>query len=397
MMREIFADLHIHLGSTMSGKPVKITASRQMTLSAVLEEASERKGIELIGIIDAQVPEVQEELIELIWRKQAVPLEEGGIRYKQTTLLLGAEVEIKEEGRGEAHFLCYLPTLPLMQQFSAWLADRCRNITLSSQRISCTIRQLQERVTELGGVVIPAHIFTPHKGLCGSCTNRIGEVADPEMFHGVELGLSSNTELADQISELHPYTFVTNSDAHSLAKIAREYQSILVASPSFSEWKQALNRENGRRVTINYGLHPRLGKYHQTTCQSCGSPLERETPERCPQCGRKTVIRGVEQRIRELADLPLGSHPEYRPPYVEQFPLDFLPGIGPKRREQLFQAFGTEMNILHRVAYQDLARVIGDELAERIELARTGKLEITAGGAGVYGRVSKPSTASKKE
>ncbi|MGO0060918.1 endonuclease Q family protein [Brevibacillus fluminis] len=381
-----FADLHIHLGSTMSGKPVKITASRKMTLSAVLEEASERKGIELIGIIDSHVPEVQQELRELMDRGQAIPLKEGGVRYKQTTLILGAEVEVKEAGRGEAHFLCYVPTLDAMQSFTGWLERRCRNVTLSSQRIDCTIVQLQEQVASLGGLVIPAHIFTPHKGLYGSCTDHMAEVANPALFAAVELGLSSNTQMADQISELHPFPFVTNSDAHSLAKIGREYQSIMMKEPNFHEWRLALSHAEGRMIAANYGLHPELGKYHQTSCQACGTPFPKEATERCAACGKKAVIRGVEERIRQLADLAPGIHPPHRPAYIEQFPLEFLPGIGPKRREQLYREFGTEMNILHRVGEADLSRVIG-ELATVIIRARAGELAVNAGGAGTYGKV----------
>lgn len=51
------------------------------------------------------------------------------------------------------------------------------------------------------------------------------------------------TELADQISELETRTFITNSDAHSLPKIAREYNKILVEGISFKELLKALKNE----------------------------------------------------------------------------------------------------------------------------------------------------------
>jgi uncharacterized protein (TIGR00375 family) len=382
-----FCDMHIHIGGTAGGRPVKITASRQMTLTRILEEASERKGMEMIGIIDAHAPEVQAELCELIDRGLAEPHADGGIAYKQTMLILGCELEIKETGRGEAHFLCYLPGLSAMKRFTAWLAERCKNVHLSSQRISGTVRELQAFVASLEGVVVPAHIFTPHKGLYGSCTDRLQEVADPGIIHAVELGLSANTAMADRLSELHEMTFLTNSDAHSLAKIGREYQSILLAEPCFAEWKKALLRAGGRKVLTNYGLHPRLGKYHQTGCQACGSPLAAEGDGRCPQCGCKRVVRGVAERIEQLADLPPGEHPAHRPPYVEQIPLEFIPGIGAKTKEKLYRAFGTEMNILHRVDAAQLAQVVGEAAAETIEAARKGELAITPGGAGTYGRL----------
>lgn len=51
-LRSVFADLHIHIGRNGAGKAVKITASPELTLEGILSECLERKGIELIGIID---------------------------------------------------------------------------------------------------------------------------------------------------------------------------------------------------------------------------------------------------------------------------------------------------------------------------------------------------------
>lgn len=386
-MEEYFCDMHIHVGGTLSGKPVKITASRSMTLTRILEEASERKGMDVIGIIDAHSPEVQEELRGLIQRGEAEEHPMGGVMYKQTMLILGCEVEIKEEGRGEAHFLCYLPDLEKMSMLTGWLAQRCKNVTLSSQRIRTHLRELQNVMAEWGGVIVPAHIFTPHKGLYGSCTDSLAEVADPALIPAVELGLSANTEMADRLQELHDKTFLTNSDAHSLAKIGREYQRMAMKDRSFAEWRLALERKEGRGVRINYGLHPQLGKYHQTACQSCQSLLPADPEGRCPQCGFKRVVRGVSSRIEQLADAPPGIHPPFRPPYVEQVPLEFIPGVGPKLKEKLYQHFGTEMSILHRTSFDELAHVTGERVAELIVQAREGRLAMKAGGAGTYGKI----------
>ncbi|WP_232696228.1 endonuclease Q family protein [Brevibacillus daliensis] len=386
-MRDFFADLHIHIGGTMSKKPVKITASHTMTLTKILEEASERKGMEMIGIIDSHSPEVQQELEELLDRKEARSLANGGIEYKRTTLLLGCELEIKEPGRGEAHYLCYLPTLNEMKEFTSWLAARCKNVHLSSQRIATSLLELQQKVQVLGGVVIPAHIFTPHKGVYGSCTDRLEEVAATDLLYAVELGLSANTEMADRISELHTMTFLTNSDAHSLGKIGREYQTIRMKEASFTEWVMALRRMDNRSVTCNYGLSPMLGKYHQTACQGCGSTKSANDQGRCPSCGYKRVVQGVSTRIAQLADVQLGIHPPHRPPYVEQIPLEFLPGIGLKTRERMYQQIGTEMDILHRADESTLQRELGEKVTNTIMKARNGEWRLEAGGAGIYGKV----------
>lgn len=387
MLTSIFADLHIHIGGTMSGKAVKITASRKMTLQSILEEASERKGMEMIGVIDAHAPEVQAELQELIDRKVAVAHPDGGIHYKRTMLLLGCELEIKEPDRGEAHFLCYMPDLRRMRLFTEWLAVRCKNVHLSSQRVYTSLWELQNFVYQHEGLMIPAHIFTPHKGLYGSCTDHLSEVADPTLIHAVELGLSANTDMADRLQELHEKTFVTNSDAHSLVKIGREYQVILQKEPSYQEWVMAMRREKQRRVECNYGLSPQLGKYHQTACQGCGS-MERENDVgRCPACGYKRMVRGVSQRIEQLADVPVGVHPPHRPPYVEQVPLEFIPGVGPKLRQKMYEQIGTEMDVLHRADEETLRRVLGEKVTSLIVKARRGELLFQAGRAGIYGKV----------
>ena len=51
-MYEIFADLHVHIGRTESGKPIKITAARSLNFANIAKECVERKGINLVGIID---------------------------------------------------------------------------------------------------------------------------------------------------------------------------------------------------------------------------------------------------------------------------------------------------------------------------------------------------------
>ncbi|RAT95177.1 endonuclease Q family protein [Brevibacillus sp. Leaf182] len=387
MLSSYFCDMHIHIGGTWTGKPVKITASRQMTLTKILEEASDKKGMDVIGIIDAHSPEVQDELVDLLEKGLATELVDGGISYKDTLLILGCEVEIKEPGRGAAHFLVYLPKLQEMKQFTAWLSERCKNVQLSSQRIYTSLRELQACVDQLQGILIPAHVFTPHKGLYGSCTDSMAEVLDPSLIYAVELGLSANTIMADRISELHDKTFLTNSDAHSLAKIGREYQSMYMQERSFAEWVKAIKRIEGRGVRMNYGLHPELGKYHQTACQGCQSLLAADASGKCPECGFQRIVRGVAARIDQLADVEAGQHPAFRPPYIEQIPLEFIPGVGPKLLDKLYQSFGTQMNVLHRVNEEQLTRVVGEKIASLIVQAREGKLSVQKGGAGTYGKI----------
>ncbi|MGE7779826.1 endonuclease Q family protein [Peribacillus sp. NPDC097264] len=387
-MKEYYADFHIHIGRTRSGKAVKITGAKTLTFSNIIEVASERKGLDMIGVIDCHSPEVIEEIEAGIHNGEITEMEGGGLHYRNLTIIPGSEIEIYDHNcHGPIHVLAYFPNMEVMKRFSSWMSNYVKNITLSSQRIYCDGRKLQEIVKSLGGLFIPAHVFTPFKSLYGKGVKEsLAEVFDPKLIDAIELGLSSDTYLVEDIKELKSYTFLTNSDAHSLGKIAREYQMLLLQEPSFTELEKALKEEEGRKVTANYGLNPLLGKYYQTVCGSCLHKMAINA-EACSECGGKKVIKGVSTRIAELSVSGKGEEKRSRPQYIHQVPLDFIPGLGPKSMDRLLGAFGTEMNILHEVTLEQLSEVVPLKLAHFIDSARKGILGFDAGGGGKYGKV----------
>jgi uncharacterized protein (TIGR00375 family) len=388
-LRTVYADLHIHIGRTEKGVPVKITGARDLTFYNIAKEASERKGIELIGIIDCHSPAVQDEIEANLESGDMTLQEGGGIRYKNTTVILGSEIEVKDPGLNEAHLLVYMPTLDAMKDFTRWMSRHMKNVGLSTQRIRAPARVLQEEALGRGGLLIPAHVFTPHKGVYGSAAERMETLLELDGIAAVELGLSADSAMAGHISELDRYTFVTNSDAHSLAKIGREYNELLLAVPSFEELALALARRGGRRVAANYGLNPRLGKYHRSYCEACEEIVDESsaTVERCPNCGVMKIVRGVMDRILHIADRTEPQLPAHRPSYRYQVPLEFIPGLGKRTLDKLLARFGTEMNILHRATAEELAEAAGEHIARYIVLAREGSLATDVGGGGRYGRV----------
>ena len=204
----------------------------------------------------------------------------------------------------------------------------------------------------------------------------------------IELGLSSDTYLADQISELETRTFLTNSDAHSLPKIAREYNKILVEDISFKEILKALKNEDGRKIIANYGLDPKLGKYHRTYCEKCNKPISGEAPvTKCNDCDSSNITMGVFDRIELIKDKVKTKSPKNRPSYIYQIPLTFIPGLGGKTIDRLLENFETEMNILHKLSKDDIEAVVGEKIAQNIINAREGNMNIQAGGGGIYGKV----------
>ena len=393
-MNEIFADLHVHIGRSENGKPIKITGARSLNFANIAKECYERKGIDVVGIIDCASPYVIEDIENFLKTGEAYELKDGGIIYKdKVCIILGSEVETSEKNEdgktGSAHNLCYFPTLKDIKGFSQEMSKHIHNITLSTQRSDVSGYELIDIVEKYNGVLIPAHVFTPFKSYYGNCTRRIERIFKEKYskIFAIELGLSSDTYYADKISELAGKQFVTNSDAHSLPKIAREYNKLLVEDISFKELFKAIKGEDGRKIICNYGLDPKLGKYNRSFCEDCNCSIETPAPAlKCDKCGGTNITMGVFDRIEMIKDQESTS-PSFRPEYHYQVPLQFMPGVGNKAIEKLLSAFGTEMTILNKVTRDDLESCVGEKLADVIDNARQGKMHIHAGGGGVYGKV----------
>ena len=334
-MQEMFADLHVHIGRSEKGKPIKITAARSLNFANIAKECAERKGIQIVGIIDCASPYVIEDIEEFLKTGEAYEIKDGGIIYKdKVCIILGSEIEtaeINDNGKtGSAHNLCYFPNLADIKAFSKEMSKYIKNITLSSQRACISAYELVDIVEKFNGVLIPAHAFTPHKSFYGNCTDRLEKIFKEKFDRvpAIELGLSADTNLADNISELETKTFLTNSDAHSLPKIAREYNKILVEDISFKELLKAIKNEDGRRIVTNYGLDPKLGKYHRTYCEVCEKNIPGIAPvTKCNTCDSKNITMGVYDRIQIIKDKKESKSPANRPEYVYQIPLSFIPGL----------------------------------------------------------------------
>ncbi|MBX3166493.1 MAG: TIGR00375 family protein [Candidatus Eremiobacteraeota bacterium] len=392
-LRRYYADLHVHIGRNGRGQPVKITASPDLVLHKVVEYAWQRKGLDLVGVIDCACTGVLQDLRALVDRGHLLELPEGGLRHRdQITLIPGAEVEAVETHGGVSHHLCYFPYLRNLSEFSTVMRRYITNMELSSQRCGLPARELMSVVQACGGVLVPAHAFTPHKSVYGNAADRLSDLFGDlfEDIPALELGLSATAELADRLPELADKTFVTNSDAHSLERMAREYTVMRLAAPNFREVLLAWRRQQGRRVEANYGVDPALGRYHRSYCLVCDQP--RVGPEavlKCWECGafqRKDFVRGVFDRILELSSEP-SCPPAHRPPYILQIPLNQQTGLGMSRLNQLVAAFGNEMNVIHQATMAQLVPLVGYRLAEQIVAARSGQVTMQAGAGGRYGKL----------
>lgn len=396
-MNSYYADLHVHLGASSAGTPVKITASKSLTFDAVIEECSKRKGIDMVGIVDCAAPKVIRDIERLAAEDVIYELPEGGFLHRDRLLIIpGSEVEACEgEGR-VSHHIGYFPYLKNLKRFSGIMGGHITNMELSSQSSGLPCRALYDIILSCGGIPVPAHAFTPHKSVYGKVTDSIRKIFDPEQIlsmPAIELGLSADTDIGDMKSELAGFSFLTSSDAHSAGKIAREYTLFRMERLNFKEFSLALRSEEGRGIAANFGMDPRLGKYHRSFCKKCGKVAELPPPVlKCPACGcddHRSFITGVLDRMSVIADTMEPVHPPSRPPYVYQIPLDYVPGLSTKGLQRLIDAFGSEMAVIHEATLQELSEVVRPWVAENIIRAREGSLPIGSGGGGKYGHVER--------
>ena len=210
----------------------------------------------------------------------------------------------------------------------------------------------------------------------------------------MNFGLSADTEYADRIRELANKKFLTNSYAHSLQKIAREYNTFEMENISFESFKKVLGYEDEKSkskteklnyIFCNNGMYSRLGKYNKTYCDMCECVSEIEDGK-CKKCGSKKIVKGVEDRVIEIADGKSIS-PKNRPEYIYKIPLEYIPKLGKKTKEKMLELYGTEMNILNKVSIENIEENFGKQIAKNIEIARNGNITIQNGGGGIYGKL----------
>lgn len=413
-----FLDLHVHIGRDSDGQAVKITASSQLTLPNILKECVERKGIDIVGIVDCGTAGVLQDLKALVNAGGLVEQSRGGFRYRdKLTLIGGVELETVEANGGRAHQLCFFPGLTKLEDFARYIWQKVKNKRLSSQVCYLSAYQLFRAVQKRDGFMLPAHVFTPYKSIYGNCaaslTEVFGDVTDE--ITAVELGLSADRDMALLIPELRQRLFLANSDAHSLEKIGREYNQVSMETPSFEDLVSLLKGRKGSLIA-NYGLDPRLGKYHRSFCHQCGQAAAKMAPPvfRCPYCGEeKNFVVGVLDKIisigagqqgkgknksqdqdkgqeHDAALMPDHDRDDGRAlsgKYHYQIPLEFIPGLGRKTREKLLGYFKTEMNILHHAAESELRELAGKKVADLIIKGRRGELQMVPGAGGIYGRI----------
>jgi uncharacterized protein (TIGR00375 family) len=252
-------------------------------------------------------------------------------------------------------------------------------------------------------LIIPAHIWTPWFSLFGS---RSGFEAIEECFEemtpfilALETGLSSDPAMCRRISGLDRFALISNSDAHSPGNIGRE-ASAFDTDFSYSGLREALRQNNPEKFLYTVEYFPEEGKYYADGHRKCGLVVSPKNAlwrgQVCPVCHNRLTA-GVRHRIDDLADRSERTAGRKGIPFRHLVPLREIIaeacGRGPGCKTvaetyfRFIRAFGDEHSILTEIPTNELRRMKPERVAEGIERVRRGRIDITPGYDGVYGRV----------
>ena len=407
MLMKMIADLHIHSRFSMA-------TSKEGTPEN-LDFWARKKGISLIGTGDFTHPVWREELKERLvsegnglyrLRDEYVKEESRKFPGEGTRFVVSGEISsiYKKNGKTrKVHNVILLPSLEAADAMAQRL-EKIGNIHSDGRPIlGLDSHDLLEMMLDVcpEGILIPAHIWTPHFSVLGA---KSGFDSVEECFeelapyiHALETGLSSDPAMNWRISKLDRYQLVSNSDAHSPSKLGRE-ANLLDIDCSYEGLYRAIQTGEGLEGTVEF--FPEEGKYHFDGHRKCGVSLSPVEAERlggiCPVCGKKLTM-GVDHRVEQLADRAEGFAKKDGKKYESLVPLPEVistcMGYSAASKkvqgcfEQMIQTLGTEFDILRNVPSEDIKSCAGERIAEGIENVRTGNVKRIPGYDGEYGKI----------
>ena len=407
MLMKMIADLHIHSRFSMA-------TSKEGTPEN-LDFWARKKGISLIGTGDFTHPVWREELKERLvsegnglYRLKDAYVKEESRKFpgEGTRFVVSGEISsiYKKNGKTrKVHNVILLPSLEAADAMAQRL-EKIGNIHSDGRPIlGLDSHDLLEMMLDVcpEGILIPAHIWTPHFSVLGA---KSGFDSVEECFeelapyiHALETGLSSDPAMNWRISKLDRYQLVSNSDAHSPSKLGRE-ANLLDIDCSYEGLYRAIQTGEGLEGTVEF--FPEEGKYHFDGHRKCGVSLSPVEAERlggiCPVCVKKLTM-GVDHRVEQLADRAEGFVKKDGKKYESLVPLPEVistcMGYSAASKkvqgcfEQMIQTLGTEFDILRNVPSEDIKSCAGERIAEGIENVRTGNVKRIPGYDGEYGKI----------
>lgn len=401
------ADLHIHSRYSRA-------CSQEMEVKTLARWAR-IKGVNLLGTGDFTHPLYLAEL------KAKLETGDGGLlRLKgdREGPYFVPTVEVNnifhQAGRlRKIHTLIVAPNLDVAEKINHRLRPRGNLSADGRPTFTFTVKELLKLVLDVSPdcLIIPAHAWTPWFSLFGSKSgfDSLEECFQEESknVYAIETGLSSDPAMNWRLSSLDRITLISNSDAHSPRKIARE-ANVFECAPTYKAITAAIKGHEPEKFLFTIEFFPEEGKYHYDGHRKCGvvwSPAEsKRNRELCPVCGAQVTV-GVMHRVHDLADRPEGYVPPRARPARHLVPLEEVLAqaleaqVGTKaverEYERLTSVLGSELSILLDIEERELEKNCSPTVWKAIVSARRGEVKVEPGYDGVYGKIALRPAASE--
>jgi len=406
------ADLHVH-------SPYSRATSKEMELESICKWA-QIKGLTVVGTGDFTHPQWFSNLSEKL--EEAEP---GLFRLKQkynsgienevpqscrsdVRFILSAEISCIYSKKGKTrkvHNLLLAPSLEAVQRINESLS-KIGNLRADGRPILGLDSKVLLRIALDASpdvMLIPAHAWTPHFSVFGSNSGfdsleECFEDLTPNVY-AIETGLSSDPQMNRRLSSLDRITLISNSDAHSPKKLARE-ANIFDTSLSYDGICAAIREGDRTKFIGTIEFFPEEGKYHydgHRLCKQRMTPSEtRQNNGCCPKCGDRVTV-GVMSRVDTLADRNEDHTQVATIPFRRIIPLHEIisevcgVGVNSKTVEntygKLIAALGSELSILSYVSVTEISDSGSPVLAEAVRRVRSGEVRIDAGYDGEFGTI----------
>ena len=254
-------DLHIHSHYSRA-------TSKDLT-PEYLDLWARKKGIDIVGTGDFTHPAWRAELAEklepaepglYILKKERMIRHSCAAGSPQPRFVISGEISSiykKNDKVRKVHSLILLPSLEDAEILSRRL-EAIGNIHSDGRPIlgldchdllAITLDACPE------AIYVPAHIWTPHFSLFGAFSGfdtieECYEELTPQV-HALETGLSSDPSMNRRLSALDSFHLISNSDAHSPAKLGRE-ANLFDIPMSYDGLYGAIQRGEGLAGTIEF-------------------------------------------------------------------------------------------------------------------------------------------------
>ncbi len=415
MIKQIL-DLHIHSKYSRA-------CSKDLDLPNIAR-ACEIRGIDIVATGDFTHPRWFEHMKEVLvedapgiykLRKQGNK-ETNKSQKPKTKFILGTELSCIKKHKDKTrrvHVCVFAPSLEVVEKFNNELEGRGFNLKSDGRPIlGLTVKQLLEIMLEIDKrmVMIPAHAWTPWFGIFGSkggydSLEEAFEELTPHIF-AIETGLSSDPIMNWRLSALDNIALVSNSDAHSCAKLGREANVMQFDNEekiTYDEIMRILREQDKNKFLYTIEFYPEEGKYHYDGHRDCKFVCAPEETAKlkgiCPKCKKPLVI-GVENRVYELADRSLAEVEKIKNikiPYKSLVPLPeilanvFSCGVNTKKVKiqynQMIEKIGTEFHILLEADLKEIEDKSSKLIATAVDRVRRGNIFVKPGYDGEFGLV----------